>query len=238
MHLSSSLLALLLPAATQASLQIVPGASWTAVRFSYFPAHLSYPQLTPVPPPSPSQSDGEHLNAHGAGIIRVNDTFYLIGEDKAQGSAFQNINCYSSRDLVQWKFEGRLLSRQGSGDLGPNRIVERPKVIYNDRTRQYVMWMHIDSSDYKDARVGVAVGDQVCGSYRRSHWHGLAGVSGKGMLTGVGYLRSFRPLGFQSRDMGLFKDDDGTAYLLTEDVRLPYYPSPLPFPSSLDHHHD
>ena len=32
------------------------------------------------------------------------------------------------------------------------------------------------------------------------------------------YLRSFRPLGFQSRDMGLFKDDDGTGYLLTEDV--------------------
>lgn len=35
---------------------------------------------------------------------------------------------------------------------------------------------------------------------------------------GTAYLRSFRPLGYQSRDMGLFKDDDGTGYLLTEDV--------------------
>jgi hypothetical protein len=33
-----------------------------------------------------------------------------------------------------------------------------------------------------------------------------------------GYIGSFRPMNFQSRDMGLFKDDDGSAYLLTEDV--------------------
>ncbi|AEO68051.1 f29a3c22-3d62-4b6c-b927-9138dfeb6e83 [Thermothielavioides terrestris] len=163
---------LLFPGATYASLQIVPGATWTA-------------------------SNGEHLNAHGAGVIRVNGTFYLIGEDKSDGSAFKNVNCYSSRDLVQWTYEGALLSRTGSGDLGPNRIIERPKVIYNDKTGKYVMWMHVDSSDYGEAKVGVAVGDTVCGAYK--------------------YQRSFQPLGFESRDMNLFKDDDGTAYLLTED---------------------
>ena len=46
--------------------------------------------------------------------------------------------------------------------------------------------------------MGVAVGDSVCGKYT--------------------YLRSFRPMGRQSRDMGVFQDDDGTAYLLSEDV--------------------
>jgi hypothetical protein len=115
-----------------------------------------------------SQSNGEHLNAHGAGVIRVNGTFYLIGEDKSDGSAFKNVNCYSSRDLVQWTYEGALLSRTGSGDLGPNRIIERPKVIYNDKTGKYVMWMHVDSSDYGEAKVGVAVGDTVCGAYSES----------------------------------------------------------------------
>lgn len=100
-------------------------------------------------------------------MIRVNNTFYLIGEDKSGGSAFQNVNCYSSTDLVQWTFEGALLSRTGSGDLGPNRIIERPKVLYNDKTAKYVMWMHVDSSDYSEAKVGVAVGDTVCGRYRR-----------------------------------------------------------------------
>lgn len=60
--------------------------------------------------------------------------------------------------------------------------------------------MHIDSSSYGEAKVGVATGDSVCGTYE--------------------YLGSWQPLGHQSRDIGLFQDDDGSAYLLTEDVRF------------------
>ncbi|KAI1341406.1 galactan 1,3-beta-galactosidase [Xylariaceae sp. FL0016] len=166
---------LLLAAVTvQATLQIVPGATWTAT------------------------NTGAHVQAHGAGVVEVDGTYYLIGEDKTDGSAFQNINCYSSTDLVQWTYVGALLSQtSSSGDLGPNRVVERPKVIYNDDTAQYVMYMHIDDSSYGEAEVGVATGDTVCGTYE--------------------YQGSFQPLGFQSRDLGLFKDDDGSAYLLTED---------------------
>ncbi|KAG8697990.1 hypothetical protein FRC09_007511, partial [Ceratobasidium sp. 395] len=124
-------------------------------------------------------------------------TYYLIGENKLNGSAFQSVNCYSSTNLVEWKYVGALLTLQGSGDLGPSRVVERPKVIYNSSTKQYVMYMHIDSSNYGEAKVGVATGSSVCGTYS--------------------YRGSFQPLGFQSRDMGLYKDTDGQAYLLTED---------------------
>jgi beta-xylosidase len=105
------------------------------------------------------------MQAHGAGAIKVGDTYYLVGEDKTGGSAFQNVNCYASEDLVQWRYVGALLSRTGSGDLGPNRVIERPKVIYNDMTKKYVLWMHIDSSNYGEAKVGVATGDTVCGKY-------------------------------------------------------------------------
>jgi hypothetical protein len=125
----------------------------------------------------------------------------MIGEDKTNGSAFQNINCYSSSNLVEWTFENALLTLQSSGDLGPSRVVERPKVIRNASTGKYVMYLHIDSSNYGEAKVGVAVSNTVCGKYE--------------------YRGSFQPLGFQSRDMGLFKDDDGSAYLLTEDVCFP-----------------
>jgi hypothetical protein len=56
--------------------------------------------------------------------------YYLIGENKLDGSAFQSINCYSSPDLVQWKFENKLLSVGTSGgDLGTGRVVERPHVL-------------------------------------------------------------------------------------------------------------
>lgn len=174
MHFLSILSTALLATCVSASLQIVPGATWTAT------------------------NTGEHVQAHGAGIIKVGSTYYLIGEDKTNGTYFLNVNCYSSTNLVEWTYVGALLSQQSSGDLGPGRIVERPKVIYNDQTKKYVLWAHIDSSDYKDAKVGVATGDSVCGKYQ--------------------YQGSWRPLGFQSRDMGLFKDDDGSAYLLTEDV--------------------
>lgn len=72
--------------------------------------------------------------------------------------------------------------------------------MYNKSTKQYVLWMHIDSSNYGDAKVGVATGSTPCGQYS--------------------YKSSFRPLNFESRDAGVFVDDDEKGYLLTEDVSL------------------
>lgn len=172
-NLLSTASLLLSASVAHASLQIVPGATLTGT------------------------NTGAHVQAHGAGVFELDGTYYLIGEDKTNGSAFQNVNCYSSTDLVSWTYVGALLSQTTSGDLGPNRVMERPKVIYNSSTGKYVLYMHIDSSSYGEAKVGVATGDSVCGSYE--------------------YLGSWRPLGYQSRDIGLFQDDDGSAYLLTED---------------------
>lgn len=58
------------------------------------------------------------------------------------------------------------------------------------------MYTHIDDGTYKLARVGIAVSETVDGDYH--------------------YLKSFRPLGLESRDIGQFADDDGTAYLIFE----------------------
>lgn len=134
----------------------------------------------------------------GKASIRKRAESHRVGEDKTNGTAFVNINCYSSSNLVEWTYEGALLSQTASGDTGPGRVIERPKVIFNKNTNKYVMWMHIDSANYGEAKIGVATGDSVCGKYN--------------------YLRSERPLGFESRDSGLYVDDDGKAYLLTEDV--------------------
>ena len=56
------------------------------------------------------------------------------------------------------------------------------------------MWLHIDTADYAYSRAGVAVSDRPTGPYQ--------------------YLGSFRPNGSMSRDMTLFKDEDGQAYHL------------------------
>ena len=140
---------------------------------------------------------GHRLQAHGTGFFMVGSTYYMVGEDKSAGSTFTAVACYSSTDLVHWTRQVDALSRQGSGDLAAGRIVERPKVIYNSTTGRYVMWMHIDNTSYLDRRAGVATSTTPCGPYT--------------------YLGASDPLGHQSRDLGLFKDDDGTAYLMHDD---------------------
>lgn len=57
--------------------------------------------------------------------------------------------------------------------------------------------MHIDNRSYKVAQVGIAVSDKPDGKFR--------------------FVKRFRPLGHESRDIGQFIDDDGTAYLVFED---------------------
>ena len=172
-----------------------PNQQWTHVPPPVVPAGALAPGLTAT------DTSGNALQLHGLGIIESGSTWYGFGEDKSGensgDAAFQDIPCYSSTDLTHWTLRGRALTQQPSGDLGPNRVVERPKVIYNPSTHTYVMYMHIDNSSYSEAKVGVATSATPCGPYA--------------------YRGSFQPLGFQSRDLGLFQDTDGTAYLLSED---------------------
>jgi len=167
--------------------------------FSPAPAQAATSQFTPGQ--AWTDTSGATLQMHGLGIVKVGSTWYGFGEDKAGESSsnayFQDIPCYTSTDLSHWTRQGQALSRQSSGDLGPNRIVERPKVLYNSSTSTYVMYMHIDNASYGEAKVGVATSSTPCGPYT--------------------YRGSFQPLGHQSRDLSLFQDSDGTGYLLSED---------------------
>lgn len=150
------------------------------------------------------------INAHGLGILYHQGTYYMFGEIK-KGTTWlvpdQNwecyrvpaggISCYSSNDLVTWKYEGIALAPVGgdsTNDIDTSRVIERPKVIYNNKTKKFVMWMHIDKKDYSYARSGVAISDSPAGPYK--------------------YLGSVRPNNQMARDMTLFKDDDKKAYLV------------------------
>ena len=48
------------------------------------------------------------------------------------------VSCYSSKDLLNWKFEGIVLPAvkdDEKHDLHPSKVLERPKVIYNEKTK-------------------------------------------------------------------------------------------------------
>jgi beta-xylosidase len=157
-----------------------------------------------------NDTKGNPINAHGAGILYFNGVYYMFGEIKkgktwlvpdqnwedyrvAAGGVF----CYSSADLLHWKFEGVALAPatgDQSNDLDTGKVIERPKVIYNNNSRNFVMWMHIDAKDYSYSQSGVAVSDHPAGPYR--------------------YLGSVKPNGQMARDMTLFKDEGGKAYLI------------------------
>ena len=154
--------------------------------------------------------DGDVINAHGGGMLHHKGIYYWYGEIKkgptrlvpdlgweAYRVEAQGISCYSSKDLTHWKNEGMVLpakAQDSSHDLHISNTIERPKVIFNASTKQFVMWMHVDDETYSYARAGVAVSETPTGPFR--------------------YLGSVRPNGNVSRDMTVFQDDDGQAYLI------------------------
>lgn len=126
-------------------------------------------------------TDGNPINAHGAGILYHEGTWYWFGEIKTgqtwlvPGQTWEcyrtnagGISCYSSKNLTDWKFEGIALAPNTTdsiSDIHTSKVIERPKVVYNDSTKKFVMWMHIDSEDYAYSRAGVAVSDNPAGPY-------------------------------------------------------------------------
>jgi len=143
--------------------------------------------------------DGKHIQAHGGGIIKIGKIYYWYGEERSKGldTNFRYVSCYSSKDLLNWKFRGDVVKMADPENLGNRWVLERPKVFYNKKSKKYVMYFHLDDSKYKFASVGIAVSDKPDGQFT--------------------YVKSFRPLGHESRDIGQFIDDDGTAYLVFED---------------------
>lgn len=148
-------------------------------------------------------TDGVPINAHGAGFLYQDGSYYWFGEFKTAGpggnAANVGVSVYSSRDLYHWKNGGIALkvSDDPASRIVKGSIIERPKVLYNAGSHTFVMWFHLElkGKGYSAARVGVAVSKSPTGPYA--------------------FVRDFRPDGEMSRDMTLFQDDDGKAYLIT-----------------------
>ncbi|HEY6914409.1 MAG TPA: family 43 glycosylhydrolase [Paludibacter sp.] len=136
-----------------------------------------------------TDTQGNTINAHGGGFLKVGDYYYWIGENRKKGVF---VSCYRSKDLMNWEFRGDLLTRESHPELDKANI-ERPKVIYNEKTKQFVMWMHYEyGRDYSYARAAVAFSSDIEKPFT--------------------FLKSFRPFGNMARDCTLYKDEDGSAY--------------------------
>lgn len=130
-----------------------------------------------------------------------------------------------------------------ASDIADGCVIERPKIVYNAKTGKFVMYFHLErrGRGYSDARVGIAVADGATGPYKfirslnptpgtypvnareedktpealersKREFRVSLGSSEEGRKALIYPAHVER--GQDSRDMTLFVDDDGKAYLV------------------------
>ena len=189
-----------------------------------------------------------HINAHGGGMLYYGDKYFWYGEHKIEGEAGNKahvgVHVYSSADLYQWQDEGialKVIEDDPEHVITKGCVLERPKVIFNEKTGKFVMWFHLELEDqgYDAARSGVAISDSPVGPFtflrsfrpNAGHWpinvqdfhkRSIPDSIKDKYCGGLGCLpvhvdsmnilgRDFEG-GQMARDMNLFVDDDGIAY--------------------------
>ncbi len=158
-----------------------------------------------------TDTNGVPINAHGGGVLFHGGRYYWYGEHKLPGrsekeGAGGGVHCYSSANLYAWQDEGRVLAADAENpdsDIALGCILERPKVLFNGRTRTFVMFFKLypRGTGYDTGYVGVATATSPQGPFTYRHKF-LGGGSPKG-----------------SGDYVMVEDAKGVVYHLT--VRKP-----------------
>jgi hypothetical protein len=158
------------------------------------------------------------MDAHGGGIIKVCDTYYLHGEyflSTTTDNNFNGFSMYSSKDFAHWTNEGIILPQQSSGLLGPNRKGERPHIIKCPATGEFVLYAHSADTTYQvDKEVVYATSPTVNGKYTFKGALTSSGASASCMTTEVPPSSCSGSLAVHS-DMSALTDGN-SAWVVTE----------------------
>ncbi|QJD85010.1 family 43 glycosylhydrolase [Cohnella herbarum] len=151
-------------------------------------------------------TEGKPIQAHGGSIITVGDTFYWFGENKEKtkpGSGIWHwgVRCYASKDMYNWEDKGLIIPpnlEDESSPLHPTQYMDRPHIIFNQKTRKFVCWLKImKKAGTQESTVLTA--DHILGPYTMER-------------------RDLRPLNMSAGDFDLIISPDGKAYYYFERV--------------------
>lgn len=151
-------------------------------------------------------TNGNRIQAHGGSVLYADGKFYWYGENKEKTTGPHGIwqwgvRLYSSGDLYNWKAEGIICLPElndKTSPLHPKSMMDRPHILYNEKTKKYVMWMKIMESDFEQYMT-VAVSDSIKGPFEIVN-------------------KKLHPGGMSSGDFDLVKLDDGRAYIVFDRV--------------------
>ena len=112
---------------------------------------------------------GERIQAHGASMFYEDGFYYWYGENKTHTRKMGKlwtwgIKCYRSKDLVNWEDLGHIIAPTPDDKdsiFHPNRRMDRPHIIKNQKTGKYVLWLK-----YCDkAHFAILTADKLLGPY-------------------------------------------------------------------------
>lgn len=168
--------------------------------------------ITSIKPGQPwRDTKGELIQTHGGSLIYHNEVFYWYGEDKTtyipgQPVWHAGVRLYSSKDMYNWTDEGTILpvSKDYKNPMHPERIMDRPHIIFNHRTQKFVMWVKFagteeDRWDWSKQYMGIYVSEKITDTFE--------------------FVHTIRPLGMEMGDFDLWVDErDGKAYFYADRV--------------------
>jgi beta-xylosidase len=156
-------------------------------------------------------TEGRRISAHEGELARFDDYFYWYGSSyknnpkgkfrMTAGPVWNGVQVYRSKDLKNWEYRGVCLPRPESG-FGKVGATGRSHVLYNQKTKQYVMWYRWFIA-MPASFLMVATADKP-----------------EGPFTPLGAREVGTSTGFGS-DMNVFKDEDDKAYLIYCDHNQP-----------------
>ena len=138
-----------------------------------------------------NDTDEKSIQAHAAGILidPIDQSYWWYGGSlETPDITLHSVNCYHSKDLLNWVNVGEVIGQKQvyiKDYPGPYKL-ERPKVVWNSKTKLFVMWFHLDSANHSYRYVGVATSPTPNATFK--------------------FLGGFQPDGIPSLDMSLYED--------------------------------